>query len=189
MIYREYMQKLVIALIFLIATFSCTRSKLRPEFTGVDPKVQPIVKEYKWIGSKLNINFNKPVTIGFKHLTKKNVIATCWLTPVWREIEIDITYWNNLSPLSRTQTLFHELSHCYCSRLHTHDDGVSYPDTVKERDKEFMEWQGNKGPNPGFFEDDWCPNSLMFPQILSEPCISAHYNEYIKEMFNGCKPW
>lgn len=153
---------------FALISSSCTTvnvaGKASPEYVGVDPRAEAILKKYLSLSIENNIHFSNKVTIGFKHINRGSVVGQCSWNPSFREIDIDINYWNYSTYTSKMSLLFHELSHCYCKRRHDH------------------------GNNPGHFEDG-CPTSLMCPTTIEDDCMRAHYDEYSKELFDRCQPW
>lgn len=163
--------------------------KIHPDYTGVDPRAQPIVNEYVWLSKQNHLDFDKPVTIGFKKINYKTVIGLCTNAWRWREIDLDIDYWNNSSYTSHVALLFHELTHCYCGRIHDYADGKKYPENTEDRIKDALDWFNKKGPTiPGYLEDG-CPSTFMYPEILDDSCTLTHYDYYIHEMFDRCDPW
>lgn len=171
-----------------ISTCSLEHIKLIPEYQGVDPRAEPQLKEYKDLAKKWGITFKKDVTIGFKTINEGNAVGICNYGANWREIDIDIDYWNNSSTLKKSFLLWHELTHCYCDRDHDYEDGKKYPENEDERIEEVKKWIPGTAP-PGRYRDDFCPLSLMYPVVLEQDCILAHYQDYVAEMFNRCTPW
>lgn len=183
----------LIAVICLISSAtSCTTivrsGKLRPEYVGVDPRVQSLVDEYKWISAQNHIEFTKNVTIGLKKINSDLTIGLCNYGGYFREIDLDIDFWNNAGPMQRLALTFHELTHCYCNRGHDYGMDQVYPENIAERIKEALEWRKDGGIRPGHW-DDGCPTSLMYPVVVDTDCMKTHYSEYIKEMLNRCEPW
>lgn len=150
--------------------------------------MQPLEREYLALSKLNNLTFHHKVTMGFKHIKKNNVVGICTYGENWREIDVDVDYWNNIQPLERLALVFHELTHCYCRRDHDYGSGIKYPPTEEARVEQAKEWQRVGGPKPGRLEDG-CPSSVMYPVVLNEECVQHHYNEYIKEMFNRCDPF
>jgi len=180
---------LLVITTFLALSASCATpaGKLFPEYDGVDPKAQKIVDSYLELAKDEKILFENTVTIGFKKINRGNVVGLCHYGGYFREIDVDIGYWNRSTFISQRTLLFHELTHCYCGRGHDYDDGAKY--------KELADSYIVEGPictvmdvSPGFY-DDLCPKSLMFPSVLEDECVNKHYNEYIKEMFQRCRPY
>jgi len=182
-------------LVVFIAFFTCINiiscaingSKIGPEYDGVDSKLQGYVDEYKRLAKDQGIIFKNGVTIGFKKINQGNAVGMTYYGYTWREIDIDKEYYNKSSYITRWVLLMHELDHAYCTREHDYDGG-KYPEKREDRIKEALDWQKRKGPKPGRYEDI-CPTSIMYPSILDDDCVVAHYNDYIKEMFQRCIPW
>lgn len=184
--------KMMNLLSILFVLSSCSNPipiKPRPEHVGVDPKAQSLVDEYFWLGKQNDLPFNGKVTIGFKDINHGDVIGICTTTWFWREIDLDKGFWDRSTQTSRLALLFHELTHCYCGRIHDYDEDKEYPDTVDARIKQVYEWVAHrKGPIPGYMSDG-CPLSIMYPEVLDDECTLKHYNEYIEEMFDRCEPY
>lgn len=187
------MKALLIGFIAIfVSTASCSCSgipvKPWPEHVGVDFRLRKLVKEFKWLSAQRGITFTDTVTIGFKKIKAQDVVGICTYAPGWREIDIDIDYWNNSNDSKRMALVFHELTHCYCTRAHDYAEGELYPDTLTERIARALQWKIEGGPRPGYF-DDGCPTSLMYPVVVDTDCFRSHYQEYVDEMLNRCDPW
>lgn len=181
--------KFLICILFLFDGCAASpKIKIMPEYHGVDPRAQGYVDEYMYLSRQKHIEFDDTVTIGFKNLNEGNIIGLCTYGGPWREIDIDINYWNNSSKMTHMALLFHELTHCYCGRDHDYGPKSKYPETEAARIARALQWKAEGGPRPGYW-DDGCPVSLMYPVIVDDDCTRAHYNEYIEEMFSRCDPW
>lgn len=165
-------------------------TKLHPDYLGVDLKAQPFVDEYFAISKQYNIEFNNKVTIGFKNINYGNVIGICTIAPHWREIDLDIGYWLHSTNTSHLALVAHELTHCYCGRKHDYGDDKNYPETTEKRVNQVEEWFKQKSGKsvPGYM-DDGCPLSLMYPEVLDDECTRAHWQAYVQELFDRCKPF
>lgn len=170
-----------INLLTSIYIISCATNgaKWSPEYDGVDPRLQKYVDEYKKLAAIQGIKFKKNVTIGFKKINSDIVVGLCTYGNKWREIDIDINYWNSITSISKVVLMYHEASHCYCGRVHDYDDNKLYPEAKDTR---------NMKQKSGMY-DDSCPLSLLYPIVVSDDCFKTHYNNYIKEMFLRCKPF
>jgi hypothetical protein len=173
---------------FLTSCGSVNLGKLRPEYEGVDPRVQPLVDEYKALAKMNGIRFYNKVSIGFKKINRGNTVGVCNYGSFFREIDVDIDFWLNSTNMSRLALVFHELSHCYCTRKHDYGKDKNYPETALERLERALIWKVQGGEKPGYW-DDGCPKSLMYPVIPDDECLMKHYQEYVLEMFDRCKPW
>lgn len=133
------------------------------------------------------IKFTHHPTMGFNTIKKKkgyyNVIGPCTYGKNFREIDADIDFWNKSSDQTRRVLLYHELTHCLCDRDHDYKNGIKYPDADTVKGNIIMEFM-----EPGVLKDG-CPMTIMYPYILSDKCSFAHWNMYIKEMFNRCIPY
>lgn len=184
-----------------LTSCSCSGIKLRPEYKGVDPRVQELVNEYKELAKTNGITFKNEVTIGFKKLSygnssglKKissaddnNIIGLCTYGLGWREIDISEEYWKNASDMSRKILIFHENSHCFCDRDHDFES-KPYPESYSKRESDLIKMIATGKPLPGYYED-MCPKSLMYPEILEDYCSINHKEDYEKEMFQNCQVW
>lgn len=168
---------------------ACTSlpNKIAPEYNSVDVKAKPLVDEYMSLSTQNNITFTHSVTVGFKNL-KDNIAGICTYGAEWREIDIDLSYWNTITILGKTALIFHELSHCYCNRDHDYGPGKKYG-SYEDRVSEVNKWQKTGGAKPGRYDEDSCPISLMYPAVVDDDCMKAHYNDYIKEMFDRCESY
>lgn len=154
--------------------------RLTPHYTEVDPKAAPIVNEWLSLAAMRGLKFSQTVNVGFMDIGKGNVIGQCNYGLNFNEIDLHTIYWEYMSNnLTKTALLFHELSHCYCNRLHDYDEGKEYDDNEDSKT--------NLDKKEGFFEDH-CPISLMFPFIVDNQCFLTHYAFYTSEMFDRCDP-
>lgn len=187
---RKTIFKIIGFLSLLAIGVSCSQIELKthPEYKGVDPRTQAILDEYMWLSAQNDLTFYNKVTIGFKVIKAGNVIGLCTYGPTWREIDLDINYWNNSTKLSHLALLFHELSHCYCGRAHDYGEHLDYPESEAARRARAVKWQFEGGPRPGYWVDG-CPVSLMYPVVVDNECMKTHYDEYIREMFDRCRPF
>jgi len=180
-----------ITVLVALIVLSCARAevsvKTAPNYVGVDPKVRTLVDEYFELSTRNHIKFDNVVTVGFSKIDAvTDAVGLCTYGAYFREIDIDPDYWNKLNSLAKKALLFHELTHCYCSRSHDYGNGTQYASTSEERIREVKEWNG--GPKIGRY-DDACPLSLMYPIAMDSACFLAHYSDYLTEMFNRCAPY
>lgn len=149
--------------------------RLTPRYNNVDPKVAPIVNEWLALAKQRGLKFSQTVNVGFMDIGKENVIGQCNYGINFNEIDLEPIYWDYMADtLTQTALLWHELSHCYCNRLHDY-----------EKDKEYSNDETNK--KDGFLEDS-CPKSLMYPYVLDNQCFLTHYAYYSSEMLDRCDP-
>jgi hypothetical protein len=178
----------LLALATLCSCCSGPKLKTHPEYKGVDPTLKPYVDEYLGLSTRKNIKFFHDVTVGFKKINYGNVVGICNYGLNWREIDVDSDFWNNATSASKLAMLFHELTHCYCTRGHDYGKNLDYPETEGARIARALQWQQEGGPRPGYW-DDGCPTSLTYPVVVDDNCLYAHYNQYIDEMFDRCRSW
>lgn len=185
------MKSLILACLLIVCIFSCCsqrRVKLTPEYTGVDPRAQHIIDEFMWLSAQNDIGFNRKVTVGFKTINNGDVVGLCTYGGLFREIDIDLSYWNHSTYTTKMTALFHELTHCYCRRGHDYGANLNYPESESARLFRALRWKVEGGERPGYW-DDGCPVSIMYPVVLDDDCMHRHYNHYTKEMFDRCRPW
>lgn len=185
---------IIVTLLICLALNGCTRLKikLQPEYEGIDRRVLWLYKEYMYLSAENNVTFYNPITIGFKDIgvdgEDGKVVGVCNYGVNFREIDLDKQFWEESSVYEKMALFFHEMTHCLCHRGHDYGHKKKYPATNFDRIVEALEWKIKGGPKPGRF-DDGCPTSLMYPSVIDEDCFAAHYPEYVKEMFDRCKPW
>lgn len=186
------MMRLIIGLIAVAILYcSCVSpgiSKEKPEYTGVDPRAEDIVNYYMRLSAQNHITFTNKVTVGFKEINSGRIVGLCHRNQDFREIDIDINYWNRSSKIQKRILVLHELTHCYCERGHDYGPNKDYKDEFLTSLYRFLDKQYDTDSKNGFFNDG-CPLSLMYPQVVDEECAYKHYNHYIKEMFNDCEPY
>lgn len=161
----------ILTFIVCCCIFNLRNSRLTPEYKDIDFEIAPYVNEYMDLAKTMGIEFKNKVTIGFKDINKGAIIGECHFGLALREIDIDKTWWKYATPTSRFTLIFHELAHCYCGRIHDYGPGKEYVD----------EWEGRL--------EDGCPQSIMYPKIISDECMESHYEDYIIEAFDRCKPY
>lgn len=161
-----------------------------PEFKGIDPELKPYVDDYFNLSKRYNLEFKGSVSMGFKKIDREPVIGTCYISSGFREIEIDKPYWDRASFIQRKALVFHELTHCYCKRMHDFGDGTEYEDETLKKLFEILMSKVPFRPEPrlGYYDDN-CPMSIMAPEIPYIGCLKKYEKEYFQEMFNRCKPY
>lgn len=176
MIKFKFINFLLLVLIFVSYNTLLSKVKWHPHFQGVDPKVQTATDEFFDVAALYGLNFTHVVTIGFDNINKPGVVVQCEYGFGFREITVDSTYWNDMDAVDRTMTVWHEMGHCYCNEWHQFGKGHKL--------------YNSDGSNPpeGFFSDS-CPKSLMYPYVMYQGCIYAHFTEYTDDIFENCKPY
>ena len=184
-------------LVYVFITVFCFSSiffnhldvKIAPEHKGVDKAFVSYVEEYKRLAKINGVTFKKDVTIGFSSLkgedkkgSKEHIVGLTTYGAGWREIDIDELYWKKTSEIKHFTLLMHELTHAYCDRNHDFGNGTLYVDPKTGKP--------SKESYKGHYKDKLkCPTSVMFPLVLEDDCVIMHYDDYVKEMFNRCKPY
>lgn len=179
----------LLSLLWLLISCGGEYVKIKPDHTGIDPKIVNYHRYFIDLAKKQGIEFKKPISIGFKDL-KGSTVGMCTYGISFREIDIDINFWNNSSEATKIILFFHEMTHCYCSRGHSYGSKAehNYPEDFVSNMIYDIKRHYFKQKNTGFFDDN-CPTSIMYPVILSDKCIFNHYEYYLKEMLNKCFPW
>lgn len=191
----------LIPLFFFFAMFSscghlankeqAIKSKSKPEYTTVNPTLQAYVNSYREISARNHIYFSNVVSIGFKKIAHRTIVGLCHYGHGWREIDVDIDYWNRISETSRMTLVYHELTHCYCGRDHDYGFLQRYKEAVHAEgliDGFFGFWK-NKEDDPAGFMEDGCPLSIMYPYVVGDACVNKHKEYYLKEMLDRCEPY
>ena len=183
MIYQNYMRFLRgVFIVLLLLAACCTVNIDRMNIKGVDKRAQSLYNEYKRLGEQQHVKFTREVPVGFTSSLPRGIVAECFMGPDKRQVLISEEQWDTLTRTERLETIFHELTHCFCERMHDYK-GIPYPKT---------------GGNVAFYTDsnvsmfygeDGCPKSIMFPYVIDRKCTLAHYSDYVKEMFDNCTPW
>jgi hypothetical protein len=182
----------------LVIIASCSTASVKdeikssPVFTDKidDPTLKQITEEFFHLSKRNNVTFKEKVTIGFSSIEKDKIIGTCTYGNNFREIDLDIEFWERADWMSKVALVYHEMAHCYCRRMHDFDDGKAYPETVMGILIDFAMIRQPLTPMqpPGYFYDH-CPKSIMHPTILDSQCFQKHYPHYVKEMFARCEPF
>lgn len=194
------MRKLIYAifiLYFAVIIGSCStpgvKIKPHPQYKGVDARLQMYLDQYMALSTRHNLTFHNKVTMGVKKINEGNVIGLCTYGRGWREIDIDEAFFSENSTQRQKILVFHELTHCFCSRGHDFN-GVDYPsaltaffERIKLKAVRGIPWCIDRNV-PGYLSDG-CPASIMHPYILDQQCIDLHYDYYIDEMFEACEPY
>lgn len=177
--------KIAINCLLLGTLISCAMTlndiKFMPKYQGVDPKIAPYASEWLSLAKDNGLTFKHTVTIGIKNIGHDYIVGLCTYGPNFREIDIDRKYWDSSTESGKIALIYHELAHCYCYRKHDYGDGKEYGDKAEDARKD-------PDKQDGFFKDK-CPISLMFPEVVEDDCVQAHYGEYIKEVFNRCEEY
>lgn len=190
-LFKTFLGKVLTAMVILgicLASCSGLPIKTKPEYQGVDPRAQHFLDEYLWLSTQHDVRFYNKVTIGFRNINDGLIVGFCTEAEFFREIDLDISYWNNSTSTTRMTLLFHELSHCYCKRDHDYGKDLKYPESDAARKARAVKWLIEGGVRPGYW-DDGCPVSIMYPVVVDDECMRTHYKEYTDEMFDRCKPW
>jgi hypothetical protein len=121
-----------------------------------DPAFQSYVDEFKYYDNVKSID----VPVYFANLPTGEAGVCHYFRigngPIrWGYVEIDQTYWGEISEYQKINLIFHELGHCVLGRDH--------------------EPWGNSVM--------MCPSSFMYYMVLSTECIQNNYDAYIQEMF------
>jgi hypothetical protein len=170
-------------IIFMLLFVGCSSVQVRlsPMYEGVNDNFKPYVEHFKLLskGYVTEDDFYN-VTIGFKDI-KDSAIGRCWITPWFREIDIDTKWWfkKGRTQLEREELMFHELGHCVLFRSHTEPTSISGLAGWFERILFDLGILQEKG-----YLKDGCPKSYMHPYSVDLYCIERYREHYIKELFD-----
>ena len=158
-------------------SFLISSDRLIPHYIGVDSSLKTYVSEWMALAKDHKVSFNHTVSIGFASIydEKSHAVGLTHYGKFFREIDLDISYWSKATEITKRMLIFHELGHAYCYR--THDYG------------EDREYENNEKADGNGFYRDHCPVSLMYPSIIGDDCVMAHYQEYVDEIFQRCEPY
>ena len=96
------------------------------------------------------------ISVYFSDIEDERLAGTCTLfDDGYAEIEIDRGWWSEMTKKQRTDLVFHELGHCFYGRNHK--------DVV--------------------FDEDGCPESFMYGEVMADWCLDRHFGDLMKEMF------
>jgi len=164
------------------------KPKTKPQHIGIDKEILSFRQMYALDAATNGITFSKPVTIGFNSIKrqkgKPTVIGLCTYGKNFREIDVDIKYWKESTWTSKRTLIYHEMTHCFCGRLHNFRGGT-YPESDEI---EKMGMAKFYMVQPGYLADG-CPMSIMYPYVLSDDCVNKHWDMYDDEMFDDCNPY
>jgi len=174
--YFNYLPILYILLVVLQLGFMSQR--IFHHYSGTDPEFKDYSETWYFMGKIKGINLKNNVRIGFTNIKDRNVAGYCNYGLFFNEIDIDRAHWKQSNSWEKMNVVFHELTHCGCGRDHGY--------VVNGEKGEYLDTRKHLGSR-GFF-NDLCPKSLMFPQVLDSSCFQTHFEWYIDEMFEQCKP-
>lgn len=168
------------------------RAKTAPEHVGIAQEIYGFETMYVFDAMIHGLKFKSPVTMGFTTRKMKvgneTVVGLCTYGKNFREIDIDLKYWNESTWTTKRTLIYHEMTHCLCTRFHTYKNGT-YPEIDSTFKKIIARVQMPFYKNPPGFYPDKCPLSIMYPYVVSDECIAKHWPEYENEMFEGCNPY
>lgn len=163
--------------------------KTKPDHVGIDDELRGFETIYKVEAAVHGIKFKTPVTIGFSNIKGKKgkgtIVGLCTYGKNFREIDVDVDFWNKSTWKTKRTLIYHEMTHCMCSRLHTWQNG-EYPEVDSDIEV-IIDRPFYKDP-PGMLSDD-CPASIMYPYVVSDECVDKHWSYYQNEMFEKCSPY
>lgn len=194
----KYAISTVFVLLLTIGACSCSTKKAKedsdakkaPEYVGVPMNLEPYVNEFMELSKQYNLTFKKTVTIGIKEINRGRTIGLCTYGKDWREIDIDVDFYFAASEKRKKALVFHELIHCYCTRGHDFGKDKNYAESALTRLVQRVQeipWCLVRTP-PGYL-DDYCPATIMHPEIIDDTCLGKHWPYYMKEMFDRCEPF
>lgn len=169
------MQKKLSILLLLVGLACAKKEVITPTnyVYQIDPKLEPYVKSFSTEANKRNINFSLENLI-MKFDKESIEICGHYVKNAsgQREIVINPTCWDSAPEQNREALAFHELGHCFLSRLHRDDllpNGA--PASI-------MNTQNNGPYEP-----------CIYPIDGDNTCNkTARRNYYIEELFNKNVP-
>jgi hypothetical protein len=174
-----------LSLMILVACTTITvisERRFIPKHRGVDPEIAVYLDDWLKIGRSYGFKFKNQVTAGFNDLSSDHgTVGMSHYGVGFREIDIDPKYWLWASELQRTALIWHEAGHSYCGRReHEYGKGKIYK----------VKGLGINDPDQkdGYFSDG-CPKTVMFPVVVDDSCMVAHYQDYLQEMFKNCQEY
>jgi hypothetical protein len=179
---------LFLSIVSACATLQPIKGKTGPEYVGVAVPAQSLVDDYLTLAREHGLTFHNKVTLGFSHIPEENIIGWCSYGRNFREIDLDVNYWNASSAQSKKWLLWHELSHCYCNRDHDYGQGKPYRSNSPFASMDIFPKYYPARNTEGYF-DDMCPLSIMHPVHVDDDCAESHYQHYVDEMFDRCDPY
>lgn len=172
-----------IASLFSCATVNVDRED-RKTFSKSDPTIQAYVNDFlKKANTVLPKSKRIKLTSGFVEFKGDTVGECTTYTDHTGEIRIDRSAFDHYSEIQKRVLIFHEATHCFCGRKHTHKYGMykaSPVDPIGETDEKTLKHLG--------YYSDLCPTSIMYPRVLDADCALSHWADYEKEMLEGCQP-
>lgn len=175
-------------------------TKTSPVHVGVEPEVAKYEMAYRTLALGHGIIFKKSVTMGLNEIkskkTKKgdwHVVGLCTRAPSFREVDADTKYWKESTETTRRTLIYHEMTHCFCTRGHDWSVGGVYPEIEYEKSDVSTALakpplKTAAGSMSGMLSDG-CPMSIMYPYVLNDKCALAHWPDYEREMFDRCEPY
>lgn len=189
------MKRLISFIALALTLTSCSNPipiKSKPAFGPEieNAEVHSMVREYFVLSTYYNIHFYNNVTIGLSDINHGNIVGLCTYGGFFREVDLDSNFWRNANKRSKLALVFHELTHCYCTRGHDYGFNKNYPEKTVSRSVEMFinKLLGKEESKEGYLADG-CPASIMHPIVLDPTCFQEHYFYYIEEMFDRCDAW
>lgn len=150
-------------------------------------EVQVIADEYFKLAKLRGITFKTDISAGMGTL-EDDAIGVCTWATTWREIEYDTEWWSEAPWMKKVALVYHEMTHCHCSRLHDYAKDKLYPDPKLDLIMKIFRTSKSPVPQEGYMVDG-CPVSIMHPIITDLECFEKHYAYYVDEMFARCEAY
>jgi len=159
---------------------------------SLTPYIEEFAKNNKDIVSMEEIN--KYLTISYGDLNNSNsilenrTIGLCSMPFFGSKgsVTIDSNFWLHASTERKNGLILHEMAHCACTITHV-------VEIYELEDSWFIKFLHRLGIKTArdrqYLLSDGCPKSIMFPYLPEAYCISNHWDTYVKEISDKCRPW
>jgi hypothetical protein len=146
-----------VIMLYLITLLFFTYTTI-PAKTAIEPEFEPYIRFIPMTIS--SIIKDSHLVVKFGDIKDREVLAFCakdydlFGNVNRRLVLVDKTHWDRLLPKSRQILILHELGHCLFNSKHD--------ETLRA---------------------DGCPQSMMYPTLVSTSCIDKYYAEYVLQLF------
>ena len=159
MYYRAILSQILLLIVAQWLLVGCGKDEQRDprKYAGIHPEFREFVDSYK---SRSGLSIGD-LSMNFEDLPD-NVAGRCSYSYYngtnYPEVLVDPEVWDKMSKAQHENLVYHELGHCV--------QGLGHREELQE---------------------DGCPNSLMYHQVLSTSCLSKHTDHYLSEFFSSVK--
>lgn len=175
--------KIALYFIFLLCCACTTGMHNRVKLTDAEfnSNLMPTIKEFvKDSGNPGNMKKISRIDFYYAEFESKEVIGMCSFEPLSKSIGIRKSWWDTSSQAGKKVFLYHELGHCVLLKFHSaHKGYVASTESEKAINSLFLNHKKEFS--------DGCPGSIMYPHMLPEACLQAHYPDYMNDLFGRAK--